>query len=186
MNESVTRSEVYARFAPRLHAYARRFVDSTLADDIVQEVFLRVLAYKDGRVDRLPLQFLLTMTRNVALTMLASRRRASAICVRAGAHEAASEMMSELPRVAEILSRLPDRQRDAIELTSVHGLTEHQAARAMNASRSAVSQRKHAALDHLRRIAGAESRASEGSCRRGSAGSRIAGRCEETPRAMAS
>jgi len=158
MNGSATRSEMYARFAPRLHAYARRFVDASLADDIVQEVFLRVLKYKSGEVEKLPLQFLLAMTRNTALRVLVSRRRElgggpiEIDDARATRTERRAENAALRPNLSTLLERLPARQRDAVELTAARGLTEHQAARAMNASRSAVSQRKQAGLDHLRRV----------------------------------
>lgn len=149
-------SALYRRFYPRLLAYARRMTDSAMAEDIVQEVFLRVIKYKRGDAETLPLQFLLTMTRNVALRMLDSRRRAVGVNAEhldvpdraARADEAGG---SRLPLPA-MLDRLPERQRDAVVLTTGLGLSECEASLAMNCSRSAVSARRRTAIEHLRRV----------------------------------
>jgi RNA polymerase sigma factor (sigma-70 family) len=149
------RARLYACFYPRLTAYARRLVDASLAEDIVQEVFLRVLKYKDGEVERLPIQFLLTMTRNVALRVLASKRReCGAVPETMESMESAPrvEMRLAHPSVPDLLERLPERQREALTLTTGRGLSEQQASLAMNASRSAVSQRRRSAIEHLRRF----------------------------------
>lgn len=149
-------SGLYARFYPRLYGYARRFADPALAEDIVQEVFLRVLKYKNGDVASLPLQFLLTMTRNVALRMLQTRRREVEVASEAAGERGAPGRRHEEPAlhasVPGLLERLPERQREAVELTTARGLSEHQASLAMNASRSAVSARRRTGLEHLRRV----------------------------------
>lgn len=151
---SAADTELYAKFYPRLYGYARRLADPAMAEDIVQEVFLRVLKYKNGNVQALPLQFLITMTKNVALRMLSSRRRELGVVAESAnrpvpGRDAEDALGGVLP---ELLERLPERQREAIVLTAAHGLSEHQAGLAMNSSRSAVSARRRTGIEHLRRV----------------------------------
>lgn len=132
----------------RVVAFARRFGDRALADDIAQEVCLRVLTYR--RDEPVTTGFLIVTARNVALRLLASRRRESTgqgcepwRCVR--------EAVAERAEVTRRLASLPDRQREVVELTAARGLTERQAALALRMSRSAVCARRRSALLQLRR-----------------------------------
>lgn len=147
-------SELYNRFSARLLSYARRLADPALAEDIVQEVFLRVLKYKGDQADTLPLQFLITMTKNVALRMLASRRREIGTGIEDLDRPVPTRVEEGLVReaVPGLLGRLSDRQREAVMLTTGRGLSEHQASLAMNSSRSAVSQRRRQAIEEMRRV----------------------------------
>jgi DNA-directed RNA polymerase specialized sigma24 family protein len=52
--------------------------------------------------------------------------------------------------VYEVLDRMPERQREALYLTEVCGLSEIQAALAMAMSRAAINARKRDALSKLR------------------------------------
>lgn len=151
---SAADTELYAKFYPRLYGYARRLADPAMAEDIVQEVFLRVLKYKNGNVQALPLQFLITMTKNVALRMLSSRRRELGVVAESASRPVPGRDSEEAlgSNLSELLERLPERQREAIVLTAAHGLSEHQAGLAMNSSRSAVSARRRTGIEHLRRV----------------------------------
>ncbi|MBL9033081.1 MAG: sigma-70 family RNA polymerase sigma factor [Phycisphaerae bacterium] len=132
----------------RVVAFARRFGDRALADDIAQEVCLRVLTYR--RDEPVTTGFLIVTARNVAMRLLALRRREALVPSR-GAGRLAGEAAPDRAEVVRRLASLPDRQREVVELTSARGLTERQAALALRMSRSAVCARRRSALLQLRR-----------------------------------
>jgi len=147
--------------------YARRIAGDAHAEDVVQETFLRLVKYCQGRDRALTWAFLFTITRNAARTLLAERRRAKAgldeMChERSERNEYAACDFSEddvsadsslSERISDEISALPARQRDALMLTEVHGLSEVQAAQVMHMSRAAVGARRRAALRRLRHVA---------------------------------
>jgi RNA polymerase sigma factor (sigma-70 family) len=138
---------------PRILGYAQRLAGPGLAEDILQEVCLRLLLYKDRIPPDLPVGLLLTMTRNVARRMLArgSRRRAEEPRDRIREPEARpTGQVEDSPLLARLLGRLPSRQRDAVVLTTAHGLSEHQASLALRMSRSAIGARRRDGLSRLR------------------------------------
>lgn len=152
-------ARIYARHSAELYRYARRFGDDAMADDVVQEVFLRVLLYKRADADRLTLPFLLAMTRNAALNALSRLPRGGSELPDGDAEPVATEHEpgdSALETsLAALLDDLSQRQRDTLELVEARGLSESQAARALSMTRSAVSSRRRKAVVRLRRIAAA-------------------------------
>lgn len=151
----------------RLHhaavlAHARRWVDASLAEDVAQDVFFRVMKYKGHELEKVTRAYLLCITRNTALTarMTAARRsrvdrtkaegiihaeQTTPACP--GTAVAASTWPSWL---AAAVATLPPRQREILTLTELRGLSEHQAGRSLDISRSAVSARKLSALSQIR------------------------------------
>lgn len=147
--------------------YARRIAGEAHAEDVVQETFLRLVKYCQGRDRALTWAFLFTITRNSARTLLAERRRAKAgldeMCHERSergepttcdfSDDDASSESSLSERISDEILALPERQRDALMLTEVHGLSEVQAAQVMHMSRAAVGARRRAALRRLRHVA---------------------------------
>lgn len=151
----------------RLHhaavlAHAKRWVDASLAEDVAQDVFFRVMKYKGDQLEKVSRAYLLCITRNTALTarMTASRRaRVDRVKAEAIVSDNAGEPTS--PATATLNARwptwleaavatLPPRQREILTLTELRGLSEHQAGRSLDISRSAVSARKLSALSQIR------------------------------------
>jgi RNA polymerase sigma factor (sigma-70 family) len=145
---------LYEKHRALVCRFARRFVDDATAEDVTQEVFLRLLIYKSGALRGLSPSFLLTTTRNVAVRALSRRSREQEwndeapepACPRSG-----RESHADRECVTRLLSRLPGRQHDAVVLTDRLGLTERQAALCLGSSRSAIAARRRTALDRLRR-----------------------------------
>lgn len=153
--ESTTSLEaLFASLRDRVLAYARKVGDPDLAEDVVQETFLRILRYKRGNLGPITFSFILTMTRNVARTMHAKlSREPDAVPEHLDIAESRDESpqpLANLDVVYEMLDRMPERQREALYLTEVCGLSELQAALALAMTRAAVCARKRDALLKLR------------------------------------
>lgn len=132
---------------------ARRMVGPSLAEDVAQEVFLRLLTYRSHERMALTAPFVARVTRNTALHLLGEQRRTRAAATGLeGAEPAADAGPTDLVGsvLGELLKSLPERQREAVVLTEMHGLSDEQAARALRMSRAAVGERRRVALDRLR------------------------------------
>lgn len=138
----------------RLVAYARRLAGNDLAEDVVQEVFLRLLTYRRSNLGNITFGFMLTITRNVCRTMIVQRAHANSRLAdvtrerpEVGAFGRSESVSAE---VRSTLEELPERQRDAFILTELRGLSENQAGLALEMSRTAVGARRRAAIEKLR------------------------------------
>lgn len=165
--ESTTSFEaLFESLRDRVLAYARKVGDPDLAEDVVQETFLRLLRYKKGNLGPITFSFILTMTRNVARTMHAKRsREPGAVSEPADVAQPRREptrLVANLDVVYDVLDRMPERQREALFLTEVCGLSEIQAALAMAMSRAAINARKRDALCKLRQCVEHALRSTEG------------------------
>lgn len=143
----------FARMRPRLVLYAQRVAGPDLAEDVVQEVFLRLLRYRGEGAAQVSLPFALAATRNVARTMLSERSRVER--ARSYAQRWDRPVYGPAPSelegcVAELLATLSTRQREALLMTDGFGLSESQAGRALSMSRAAISARRRAAIRRLR------------------------------------
>lgn len=166
---------VFESFRGRVVAYARKVAGPDLAEDVAQEVFLRLLTYKRNNLGTITFSFILTMTRNVAMTMLHQRARIETVRTNFSSERASSAATFNGPpdgamtrRIASKIDELPERQRDVFMLTEVCGLSEEQASRALDMTRAAVSARRRAAIDSLKSRVEPESperaRRSSGGC----------------------
>ena len=156
--ESLVRSQ-----AGRLHHIARRVTgDASLADDVLQETFLRILRVPPAaRPSRAAESWLARVTVRVALNVLESesaRRRREERYAEKRSREmkdratigAASPHDLEGP-VAEALASLSPDTRAALWLHVVEGEGVREVAACLDCSRSAVSWRVRAGLEALRR-----------------------------------
>jgi RNA polymerase sigma-70 factor (ECF subfamily) len=149
----------------RLHyaavlSHAKRWVDSSLAEDVAQDVFFRVMKYKGHELEKVSRAYLLCITRNTALTARVSASRRAKVD-RTKGESIAERELSPAARAPEAravwpawleaaIATLPPRQREILALTELRGLSEHQAGRSLDISRSAVSARKLSALSQIR------------------------------------
>lgn len=153
-------SLMWAEFAGRLRAFvARRVPPAIEPDDVVQEVFLRVMRHLPSlrEADRIE-AWLFQIARNTLDDAMRVRQRrdnrtdaleidlpddTSAEDVRAAEAELA-------PCLTPMVARLREPYRQAIELTSVHGLTQTEAAKRAGVSVSGMKSRVQRAREQLR------------------------------------
>lgn len=154
--------ELWSRFAPRMHAYARTILGtrvSDAADDVVQGVFVSILAMprrRIGEVDDVA-SWMLRLTRNAALNHLRSVRRERARTAAAGElrnGRSFEPKEAAVDGVMMALESLPRRHREPLVLRHIAGLTFDQLALAMSLNRSTAASRYRTALALLRQTLG--------------------------------
>ena len=154
---------LWAAFAPPLRGFlARRVPPGVEADDLVQDVFLRVVRHAGTlrSTDR-PEAWLFQIARNALRDSLRARLRRDG---RTDALEsddlpaepdAASERAAEAelaPCLTGMVERLPEPYRTAITLTTLQGVSQADAARRLGMSMSGMKSRVQRGRDRLRQM----------------------------------
>jgi len=160
------------RRAALVRFFATRSGSDALAEDIVQDIFLKLEAMTaDAAVEvQSPAAFLYRLGSNIMLDRARGRRRSDQRdddWVKAGGLYAAGDAVADDPsaedaawarlklgRVIAAIRDLPPNAQTAFRLHKLEGLTHAEAARAMGMSRSAVEKYVSAALKHLLREVG--------------------------------
>jgi RNA polymerase sigma-70 factor (ECF subfamily) len=153
---------LWAEFAPPLRGFlARRVPPGVDADDLVQEVFLRVIRHAGTlrSTDR-PEAWLFQIARNALRDSLRARLRrdgrndaVESDDDLAAAPDAAAERAAEAelaPCLTSMVNRLPEPYRTAITLTTVNGISQADAARQLGISNSGMKSRVQRGRDRLR------------------------------------
>lgn len=155
--------ELYDRFSGVAYALARRIVrDPDLAEDVVQESFLSVwrgagrFVPERARVSG----WLLTLVhrRAVDLVRREQRRRAEPLDQASVPHgrersaEDAAWLRLERERVQDALGRLPDQQRELLELAYFGGFTQSQLAERLGRPLGTIKSQMFAGLAQLREL----------------------------------
>jgi RNA polymerase sigma-70 factor, ECF subfamily len=131
-------SLLWAEFAGRLRAFvARRVPPGIEPDDVVQEVFIRVMRHlpslRDGeRIEA----WLFQIARNTLLDAMRARQRRDSrtdaldadLPAEPGGEDLRAAEAELAPCLTPMVARLAEPYREAIELTSVGGLTQAEAA----------------------------------------------------------
>jgi RNA polymerase sigma-70 factor (ECF subfamily) len=155
-------SLMWAEFAGRLRAcVARRVPAGIEPDDVVQEVFVRVVRHLPSLRDAERIEaWLFQSARNTLRDAMRARQRRESrtdpleVDVPAEVDtEAVRAAEAELaPCLAPMVSRLAEPYRSAIELTSVQGLTQIEAAKRTGISVSGMKSRVQRARDQLKEM----------------------------------
>lgn len=155
-------STLWADFAPPLRSFiARRVPPGVEPDDVLQEVFLRVVRHV-GRLrttDR-PEAWLFQIARNALRDQLRARQRRDGrtdpleVDVPAETDPASvRDSEAELaPCLTPMIARLPEPYRTAIDLTSRQGLTQAEAARQAGVSVPGMKSRVQRGRAQLRQM----------------------------------
>jgi RNA polymerase sigma-70 factor (ECF subfamily) len=159
MHEPTWIHSALERHERALIAFAARIVgDVETAREVVQETFLKLCTARREDVEPKLVEWLFTTCRNAALDQ---RRRLGARGQRMEAHEmdthpdpnsAVSELETkdESARVLKLLARLPQKQREVLQLRFGGGLSYKQIASATGDTIGNVSWLMHAGLKTLR------------------------------------
>ena len=153
---------MWAEFAGRLRAFvARRVPPGIEPDDVVQEVFVRVVRHLPSLRDAERIEaWLFQIARNTLRDAMRVRHRRDS---RTDAIETdipippdgEDERVAEAelaPCLTPMVARLAEPYRSAIEMTSVHGLTQIEAAKRAGVSVSGMKSRVQRARDQLREM----------------------------------
>ena len=134
----------------RVLSYARRRAPADVADDVVAETFLTAWRRMDD-LPRLELPWLLGVARRV----LANQRRRAAAQRRLAERVAAEPDAGAAPfasadeRLVDVLSRLPERDRELLTLVAWDGLSPSDAAGVLGCSAVSARVRLHRARRRL-------------------------------------
>ena len=147
---------VYAAHYDAILAYAMRRVGSEAAADVVSETFL--VAWR--RSDQLPvdaLPWLYAVARRAIANLKRSQQRRGALIERIAAGEVirtpagqAENVPLDPPILASAMRRLPERDREILQLVAWEELSARRAARALGCTTAAFRVRLHRARRRLR------------------------------------
>jgi RNA polymerase sigma-70 factor (ECF subfamily) len=131
---------LYERSAPRLRAYLRRLTgDASLADDVLQEAYLRLLQYSRlGASDGERIALLFRAGTNLVYDHWRRKRREreKVHAIPWGPHEPAPLALG--PDMARVFERLRPRDRALLWLTHVEGCSHREVARILGVNALSV------------------------------------------------
>ena len=146
--------QIWAEFGDRLRAFvARRVGNEADAEDILQDVFLRIHTRLDTLGDERKLtSWVYQITRNAIADHYRGRRPAttlpdSVVVAEAPPEDVAKEL---LPGLGPMLERLTAKDREALLLTEVKGLTQRELANRLGLSVPGAKSRVQRARHKLR------------------------------------
>jgi RNA polymerase sigma factor (sigma-70 family) len=139
--------------------FSRTLADRPAAEDLVQEVFIRILKYRRTYRDEGRFQtWMFHIARNVRNDYVRKRRPDQLTAdmpepAAAGADQAAAaEHAQDMERLRRALLRLPDDRREVVVLARYHGMTHDEIAAVLRVEPGAVRVRLHRALKELRAL----------------------------------
>jgi RNA polymerase sigma-70 factor (ECF subfamily) len=151
--------QLFRRHHARVHALCSRLSgDSTSADDLVQETFLRVLRHAGRFEARSSFStWLYRIARNVCLDhwkrserdQLRARRAARELEIQQALHDSEK---ADVQLVERALTRLPVQLREVLVLSRLHDLPTAEVAAIVGCSEGAARVRLHRAMTELRKI----------------------------------
>ncbi len=156
-------TKLYREVAPGMLNYLYRFVrDRALAEDVLQEVFLRIHRVRHTYRPESPAKpWMYSIARYVAIDALRKRGRRREVAYQNGLSSTRSpdaleqtERSESMEQVERALGGLPGGQREAFVLTKVAGLSVQEASAVLGISEGAVKVRVHRALGAMRDLLG--------------------------------
>jgi RNA polymerase sigma factor (sigma-70 family) len=130
-------------------AYARRRAPAEVADDVAAETFA-IAWRKAGQIPREPLPWLLGVARRVLSTQRRSTQRRTRLRQRLLQTAEPMPIDTVDARLGEALSRLSERDREALLLVAWEGLAPREAATVVGLTQTGFSVRLHRARRRLR------------------------------------
>jgi RNA polymerase sigma-70 factor, ECF subfamily len=146
--------ELFVSYHQAVAAYARRRAPAESVEDVVAETFL-VAWQRLGRVPAdSPLPWLLAVARNVIGNQLRGAGRRDALNLRLQERSTVEtvdppSVQESTGHVAEVMARLGEKDREALELVGIDGLKPREAAVVLGVSSSTFHVRLHRAKRRL-------------------------------------
>jgi RNA polymerase sigma-70 factor (ECF subfamily) len=142
---------VSAYMRPAVGVARQILADRALAEDAVQESFLRVIRKRRQYIPGSPFSsWFYAIVRNVCADMLRKRTRETKKIKEAATAFGPERSCSDVPEIPELLNVLKRRDRDVLVLRIVHGLGFRDVAAALGISEEAAKKRAQRALRRLR------------------------------------
>lgn len=145
--------------------YAARTRDPFLAEDIVQELYLKISSLDPGYAVENPTAFLFRTAQNIWLNKIRSETRAKArdeqwrdsqqsalgndVIVDSPSAEMQIAARQELALLRETVEDLPDKTREIFKLHKFQGLSQADVAATLDISKSSVEKHVSAAMKFL-------------------------------------
>jgi RNA polymerase sigma-70 factor (ECF subfamily) len=145
--------------------FAARLRSMTAAEDLVQDLYIRIANLALGERVENPSAYLYRLASNLMLDRLRSDRRSTARdgswlsshSTEMGGESVAEEPSAEqtvsdrqrLGRMAAAIAELPPKTRRAFELHKLQGMTQEEAAQALGVSRKTIEKQIAVALQRL-------------------------------------
>jgi len=136
-----------------LAAAKRILLDDTLAEDAVQESFLRVIRKRDQYIPGSPFScWFYAIVRNVCVDMVRKQAREKEVLENVATIIEPSKPHTELTKIQKLFDILilTNHERDVLVLRIVHGLGFRDVAAALGISEEAAKKRAQRALKRLR------------------------------------
>jgi RNA polymerase sigma-70 factor (ECF subfamily) len=149
---------LFLRHSARVHAFLARLLgDRDAADDLVQDVFLRVLKYRaryDGSGEFIT--WLFRIARNVAASHHAGRRDSEPLAIDGNAADDPSALdlivsEEDFEQLGRAMAALPFAHREVLLLRGTEGLAHRAVAEALGCTEGAARVRLTRALAALKR-----------------------------------
>lgn len=168
MGNRKSEEALMARFAARLDAdafeqivssymrpalaVARQILsDHALAEDAVQESFLRVIRKREQYIPGSPFScWFYAIVRNVCIDMLRRQTRQKKVIEGITTLDESGTLQTDLSEIPKLLDVLTSRERDVLVLRIVHGLGFRDVAAALGISEESAKKRAQRALRRLR------------------------------------
>jgi RNA polymerase sigma-70 factor (ECF subfamily) len=140
--------------AGTMRPFVARRVAAQAVDDLLQEVLMRVHAYRDSYIPGKPMKpWVNSIARNVIIDFSEKKKKLLAmfdgtdIGEIAGVH--GSQFVAE-DQLDQVLKQMPEDQRVAFKLTKLQGLTIQEGAKMVGASESAFRSRTARAIQSFK------------------------------------
>ena len=136
---------------PALAVARQILLDETLAEDAVQESFLRVIYKREQYIPGNPFScWFYAIVRNVCVDMLRKLTREKEVLENAATIAEPIKPQTELSEIPKLLNSLANHEREVLVLRIVHGLGFRDVAAALGISEEAAKKRAQRALKRLR------------------------------------
>lgn len=154
---SLTTEHLWEAFHTPLHGFIRKRVqDETVAEDLLQEVFLKIHLHIEALQDVKKLEsWIYQITRNAIIDFYRSARRTTSLdtpeALDLPVELPDDDIISELfPCVQAMVRNLPEQDRQALVLTEYQGLTQKEFGERLGLSLSGAKSRVQRAREKLK------------------------------------
>jgi RNA polymerase sigma-70 factor, ECF subfamily len=151
-----TLETIWAEFAAKLGRFIRaRVADAATAEDILQDVFVKIQGRLDQLADPAKLEsWLYLITRNAIIDYYRLRKKTTEVqeSLAAEAPEGGRDMDELKAAFRRMIYSLPDPYRDAVVLTEIEGLTQKQLAQRLGLSLSGAKSRVQRGREQLKQM----------------------------------